>query len=165
MFYEGLLNQYRIERMSETGIEDILSLMRGNPQYFIYDPPFPDAASVKADLHAVPEGYTESDKDFIGLYEDRQLICILDLIHHYPEKGALWIGLFMIARQVQGKGTGSAIIRELCALFRNDYRSIQLAYIKENEQAEQFWRKNGFLPTGTEKPHNKATAVIMKKEL
>ena len=67
---------------------------------------------------------------------------------------------------LQGKGAGSGIIRDLCAcLPEEEIRAIRLGWVQGNPQAEHFWKKNGFLETGTVSETAQYTIVLAEKRL
>lgn len=73
------------------------------------------------------------------------MIAVLDLIDGYPEKDVVFIGFFMCDISIQKCGIGTNIITELFDYVKNQgYKSVQLAWVKGNPQAEHFWLKNGF---------------------
>ena len=106
------------------------------------------------------------DKHFLGLWRDEKLTALLDLVLGYPEEDAAWIGLFMTARESQGRGEGSALIGAVLRRLKGlGYARVGLAYAKGNPQSAAFWRKNGFHPTGREVPAEGYTAVVLEREL
>ncbi|MFR6280557.1 MAG: GNAT family N-acetyltransferase [Lacrimispora saccharolytica] len=75
----------------------------------------------------------------------------MDLVFGYPDEKTVYIGFFMVDRQLQGKGTGSLIISHTADILqRQSYRFMKLAWVEGNRQSEHFWRKNGFEPNGSE---------------
>jgi tRNA(Met) C34 N-acetyltransferase TmcA len=89
----------------------------------------------------------------------------MDLILQYPNAETVFVGFFMMDKKWQGKRVGSSIIQELCNYFMKDYSFIRLAYVEGNKQAEGFWVKNGFHPTGDKKSTEAYTVIVMQKEL
>lgn len=103
------------------------------------------------------------DKFFVGFYEAEQLVALLDLIVGYPDAETAYIGWFMMRAELQGKGIGSSIVAEILSfLEKESFCCVELGYIKGNEQAEHFWRKNGFSATGTEVRTENYTIVKMQ---
>ena len=48
-------------------------------------------------------------------------------------------------KDLQGQGTGTAIVRDVLAALRAlGYTAVRLGIDKENLQSNHFWRKNGF---------------------
>ena len=85
----------------------------------------------------------------------------MDLIDGYPQPDVAFIGFFVTGIQVQGQGVGSAIIEELCNYLATlHFQSVQLAWVKGNPQAENFWIKNQFHPI-RESSSNVAHEVIV----
>lgn len=92
---------------------------------------------------------TYDDKYYVGYYENKMLIAVMDLIAGYPDDSTIYIGLFMMKTLLQGKGIGTAIIQELCDYCKaQGYERIKLAWVKGNPQSERFWKKNNFIPIG-----------------
>lgn len=103
------------------------------------------------------------DKFFVGFYEAEQLVALLDLIVGYPDAETAYIGWFMMRAELQGKGIGSSIVAEILSFLEKEhFCCVELGYIKGNEQAEHFWRKNGFSATGTEVRTENYTIVKMQ---
>ena len=65
---------------------------------------------VREDMEALPPGKTYEDKYFLGYYDGKRLIAIMDLIDGYPDDSTLYIGLSMTNMTIQGKGIGTSII-------------------------------------------------------
>ncbi len=142
---EGLSKQYKVRKMTNEDIDIILSLCVQNPLYYQYCPPFVNKELIKEDLISLPPNTTKEDKLYVGYFDNEKLIAVMDLIIHYPDEKTAFVGFFMAEKSIQGKGISSSIIAELVQyLTENDFEQIQLAWIKENPQAEHFWKKNRF---------------------
>ena len=61
-------SRYFIRKLNEGDYDDILKLMKGNPLYFEYYPPFPDKQDIIDDMYALPDGKTPEDKYYIGYF-------------------------------------------------------------------------------------------------
>lgn len=82
----------------------------------------------------------------MGFYEDNKLIAVMDLISGYPVEGIAFIGFFMTDTTIQGRGIGTEIISQLCSYLKlENYKSVQLAWVKGNPQSEHFLVKNKFV--------------------
>ncbi|MGN1094041.1 MAG: GNAT family N-acetyltransferase [Candidatus Neoclostridium sp.] len=140
---------YRVRKLTSADTDEVFALCEKNALYYEYHPPFVKKSDVEEDMRALPPGKSACDKYYVGFFDESGLIAVADVIAGYPDEQTAFIGFFMTDVRVQRKGTGSAIISELCDfLKREDFRLVRLAYVKENPQARGFWLKNGFVPTG-----------------
>lgn len=158
--------RYQVRKMTAQDIDAVYELSVGNPLFFEYCPPYITRESIAADMAALPPGRSMDDKYYIGYLGDHKLIAVMDLICFYPDENTVWIGLFMMDQNHQGKGEGTAIIEECSAYLKHSgFAYIQLAFAKGNPQSEAFWKKNGFRKTGIESENEGYTAVVMQREL
>lgn len=142
---ESFSKKYTVRELKEKDISIILSLCKSNPVYFEYCPPMINEAGVLEDMFALPPQKSLEDKYYVGYFENDKLIAILDLIKDYPNVNTAFIGLFMVDAAIQKKGIGSFIIKELFRYLKEEnYRYVELAWVKGNKQSESFWMKNGF---------------------
>lgn len=157
---------YTVRKLEEGDVDDIYALSLGNPLFFQYCPPAVTRQSIREDIEALPPGKTLDDKYYVGFWDGSQLVAVLDLILSHPDARTAWVGLFMVERAFQGRGVGSRIVFALCACLRAmGYESVALAYAKGNGQSKAFWEKQGFTPTGEERPRETYTAVVLRREL
>ncbi len=166
MIIKNLSSRYSVRTLGKEDMDSILDLCSGNALFYRYHPPFATKESIWQDMNALPPGKEQGDKFYIGFFQGTQLAAIMDLIADYPSAQTAFIGLFMVAKPLQGKGAGSAIIHD-CArsLSRQGFQKIRLAIDKGNPQSEAFWRRNGFLPTGEEFPGEFSVYVLMEQLL
>lgn len=162
----GFVSRFRVRRLTPDDLPLIFSLSAGNPQFYRYCPPAVTRESILQDMRALPPGKTLADKFYLGFFEQENLIAVMDLIFGYPDRHTAFLGLFMMRRERQGQGIGSAIIRE-CFDFakQRGMRTIRLAFAKGNRQSEGFWKKNGFEETGVETDKGAYTAVVLQKRI
>lgn len=162
----GLNLPYNIRILTEKDISEIYALCKANKLYYEHMKCEPTHENLKETLTALPLGKTPADKHFVGFYDNNRLIAILDLIENYPVKGIIWIGWFMTDMHLHNTGLGTTIISALCVYLRqNNFQSIALGYIKGNQQAKNFWLKQGFHPYGDEIEEDLYTIIKMQKEL
>lgn len=160
MNIKNLSNKYVVRGLDVGDIDAIFELCSKNSLYYQYCPPFITKNGVVEDMETVPPGKTRKDKYFLGYYEDKSLIAVIDLITGYPNLHTLYIGFFMTDIHVQGQGIGTVIIEELCDYAgKIGFQRVELAWVKGNPQAEAFWIKNKFKPIG-ERRSNVAEHVI-----
>jgi diamine N-acetyltransferase len=68
-----------------------------------------------------------------------------------PREGNYWVHRFMIDRRQQGKGYGTAAMRELLLLFAERYpqcRTLWIGYDARNTAAQRFYAGLGFVEQG-----------------
>ncbi len=136
---------YTVKVLNSEDIGQIYSLCRKNTLYYQYCPSFVTPESILEDMAALPPGIPMERKYYVGYYRTGELVAVMDLIDGYSELDSVFIGFFMCAAEIQGRGNGSAIIQELIAFLESiGYKSVRLAWVKGNPQAEHFWMKNGF---------------------
>jgi GNAT superfamily N-acetyltransferase len=164
--YAALSEHYSVRRLTEADIPMMLELCRGNPLYYQHCPPEPTEATIREDLAALPPRKTMEDKYFLGFFDGEELVAVLDLITGFPTPDIAFWGFFMLRADRQGRGEGSALVRELCAgLEKQGFHAVRLGWVKTNPQAGAFWRKNGFAETGASWDTNGYTVVYGQKEL
>ncbi len=160
-----LSRTYAVRRLDDADTDSILSFCRKNTQFYEYCKAEPTREQVLSDLHIAPPGIDEADKYYIGFYQDGILTAVMDLIDGYPEPENAFIGFFMMNKDVQGRGIGSAIIQETAAYLKTAGKTaIRLAIDKDNPQATHFWKKNGFAVI-REAPQDGWTALVAEKTL
>ena len=158
--------EFVVRFLTETDINAIYDLSITNSIYYQYCPPFVTKESIIEDMRALPPNKTYKDKYYIGFFRHTKLVAILDLILDYPNSSTAFIGLFMLDKSDQGKGTGTSIINECFSYIETlGYSCVRLAFAKGNRQSEAFWKKNGFVEIGIESKKDTYTAVVMQKEL
>lgn len=162
---DKLFRNYKVKRFKDEDINEIFSFCMSNPMYYEMCGSTLTHDNIRSDLKLVPEGVDIKDKYYIGLYDDDRLICIIDFVDNYPEKGYIFIGFFMVDGLISNKGIGSSIVDELVeSLKKMGYESIRLAYDRENPQSSYFWKKNGFVKIG-EKKHEYGNMIIAERML
>ncbi len=159
-----LSNKYKIRKITEDDIKEVLNLCRNNHLYYQYCPPSPSTTSILNDLKTLPPNKEYKDKYYIGFYEGEKIIALMDLIYKYPNDETAFIGFFMVDSKLQGKGVGTSIIVDSLKYLESiNFKKVRLGYVKGNNQAKSFWNKNQFLQTGIEKTQERYTIVIMER--
>ncbi len=161
-----LSGQYRVRTLGDGDVDAIFALSAGNPMFYEYCPPFVTRESILADQKALPPRTTYDDKFYVGFFCGETLVAVLDLILNYPNQQTVFIGLFMLDRQFQGRGIGSEIVQGCFRYLKTlGYAYVRLGFAKGNPQSEAFWMKNGFQKTGVQSVQENYTMVVMQKEL
>ena len=158
--YQQLSAQYQVRRLTEDDLPELLELARANTTYYEHLHTRPTLENLREDLAKLPPRTTAEDKYFLGFYQDGRLCAALDLILHYPNRETAFIGWFILRRDLQGRGEGTAIFSEL--LFHLPFRYLRLGYVKGNRESERFWKKLHFAPTGLEIPGEGYTMVVLE---
>ena len=107
---EKLSKQYTVRKLANSDVAAVYALCRENPQYYLYCPPFVTEDSIRADMAALPPRKTMEDKYYLGFYEGDRLIAVMDLILGFPKEETAFVGFFMVNKEVQGKGVGTALM-------------------------------------------------------
>lgn len=142
---EKLSDSYTIRRLTDADVPMLYAWMLRNDQYFKYCGGSTTPERVRQDLTLCPPGTTPAQKHYVGFFDADTLVAVMDLIDGYPDADTAFIGFFMMNKDLQGQGTGTAIVREvLAALHALGYTAVRLGIDKENPQSNHFWRKNGF---------------------
>lgn len=138
--------EYSICKISEEHIGDVMGLMKSN-EYFYSVTQKHDVCREDciADLTAVPPGIDLSKKTYVALYEKNRCIAVLDFIEGFPEENIGYLGLFMLDKEVQGKGVGKDIFSKLFEVStKKGFEIIELACYETNKKGLSFWSKMGF---------------------
>ena len=163
---ENLSKKYIVKVLTDNDVPTVYAICKENPQYYQYCPPFVTEDSIRADMKALPPRKTMEDKYFLGFYEGEALLAVMDLILGFPNEETAFIGFFMMNKQCQGKGTGTALMEETYACLKEfGFQFVRLCFAKGNPQSEHFWLKNGFARTGVEAQNEGYVAVVLQKEI
>ncbi len=142
---EKLSDSYTIRCLTDADVPMLYAWMLRNDQYFRYCGGSTTPERVRQDLTLCPPGTTPAQKHYVGFFDAGTLVAVMDLIDGYPNADTAFIGFFMMNRELQGQGTGTAIVRDVLAALRAlGYTAVRLGIDKENPQSNHFWRKNGF---------------------
>jgi len=163
---ENLSKQYRVRVLVDSDVVAVYALCKENPLYYQYCPPFVTEDSIRADMKALPPHKTMEDKYYLGFFEGGRLIAVMDLILGFPKEDTAFVGFFMMSKEFQGKGIGTALMQAVYVYLRQcGFHFVRLGFAKGNPQSEHFWIKNGFMRTGVEAQNEGYVAVVMEKEL
>lgn len=162
----GLSVKYTVRALTENDIEAVFVLCSGNPMYYEYCPPAVTPDSIRRDMQALPPGRGPLNKHYLGFFKGEKLIAVLDLVSGYPGPKTAFIGFFMTDAAYQNRGTGSAIVSELCGALKDQgFEEIRLCRVEGNPQPEAFWHKNGFTETGVRDERENYSVIVMRKIL
>ncbi|MBQ7086697.1 MAG: GNAT family N-acetyltransferase [Clostridia bacterium] len=160
-----LSGKYIAKYLSEKEVPQILELCKGNPQYYEHCPPLVSEETITKDMSALPPRKTMKDKHYFGFFDGETLVAIVDLIERFPNENTAFIGFFMMNKDYQGRGIGSAVITDISFSLTQEFKYIRLGYVETNMQAKKFWMKNGFKNTGHKSKEELYTVIILEKVL
>ena len=87
-----LSKKYEVRKLKDSDAESILDLCFGNAQFYRYCEAQPTMEQVLNDLHITPPNISMSDKYYVGFFEDKTLVAVMDLIDGYPDADIAYIG-------------------------------------------------------------------------
>ena len=113
--------EYEVRKMGDSDAENILNLCCGNGQFYRYCEAKPTIEQVLNDLHITPPNISMSDKYYVGFYEDKALVAVMDLIDGYPNADIAYIGFFMM-NQISRKSDRNSYNQRSYRLFEVDWK-------------------------------------------
>lgn len=166
MQISGISSKYEVRKLTDKDVDVIYELAVENPLYYKHCPPEVSKDGIRAGMKALPPRKTYADKYYIGFWKENQLIAVMDLILKYPNEETAFVGFFMMAKEAQGCGNGTAVITEFCSYMKSqEYSFVRLGYAKGNPQSKAFWTKNGFEKTGIEYDNEAYTVVVLERRV
>lgn len=145
MDIQALSKRYTVRKLDASVVDQIFELMRKNTTFYEYHPPFVTRESIMEDMKALPPGKDYEDKYYVGFFEEKSLIAVMDLILSYPAGDTAFIGFFMTDVKCQNRGVGSGIIHDACiALKAQGFQKVRLGVDRGNPQSFAFWTRNRF---------------------
>lgn len=149
MKIEALSHTFAVRKLGAEDVGPIYDLCCKNKIFYQYHPPLVTKESIFEDMAALPPGKNYNDKFYIGFFDNKTMVAIMDLVLDYPEKGIAFIGFFMMNLEYQNKGIGSKIINECNHYLQKlGCKKVCLGVDKNNPQSNAFWKKNGFITIG-----------------
>ena len=160
------LSPFARRRLTDEDLPALLALCESNPAYYELYGERPTLENLAQTLRALPPGCHADQKEFLGFFEDSDLVAVMDVIRGYPNERAAYVGLLMVDGSRQGRGIGTQVMRaELRRLRAKSFSRVRLAYINGNEPARCFWGKLGFKPSGAPVSTVHYVAIPMEREL
>jgi diamine N-acetyltransferase len=104
---------------------------------------------VASNLYSLAECHVEPTFTPLAIYAGDELVGFATTGYD-DEAGRWWICRFMIDARRQGRGYGTAALRELIDLMRERHGcdAIYLGYEPDNAVAQRLYARAGFAPTG-----------------
>ena len=140
-----LSKRYDVRKMNLEDVDMIYAFCKSNTQYYEYCGKEPSVELIERDLEITPPGIPIEQKYYIGFFDDTKIVAVMDLEDGYPDDDYVYIGFFMMDRELQGNGIGTQIISDVFEYLRElGFQKCMLGIDKDNPQSNHFWRKNGF---------------------
>lgn len=140
-----LSKRYDVRKLNIEDVEMIYSFCKSNTQYYEHCGKDISIKLIEHDLRVAPPEIPMEQKYYIGFFDEGLLVAVIDLIAGYPNNNSVFIGFFMMNKELQGAGIGSKIISEMLNYLKKlGFEKCQLGIDKTNPQSNYFWRKNGF---------------------
>ncbi len=159
-----LSQRFTVKKLDASDVSDVYHLCRANARYYRKRNEKPRKRHLTQVITEVPEEGTE--KYFAGFYDGDDLVAFIDLVTGYPQQDDAWIGWFMVNSERQMQGVGSQIVADVrSAMKAQGYDYLSFACYPENEDALDFWKKQGFAMTGEEIEHNGRKAKVMARSI
>lgn len=93
----------------------------------------------------IPPGKTIDDKYSFGIYYERKLIGLVDLIENYPKEGEWFLGLLLLNPNMRGIGLGRAVHNILVNITKEKIaKKISIGVVEQNISALKYWNKIGY---------------------
>ncbi len=141
------IKDYEIKKIEEADYQALHALHLSNAAYNAYFDKQPISLERCIEgTKALPPNTSYEQKFYIGFYQNKQLVAVLDYVVGYPKDKVVWIGLLMIDANYQQQGIARKIVQHFSkAADSSGYQSIQLGVIAKNSSALAFWQKMGFI--------------------
>lgn len=141
--------RYQARELGAAEVLRIQQFFEANPEYFLTvkgRPPSDHEAQAEFDDFP-PAHIGFSKRWFAGLFAaDGEMIGVAVIVADLVAAHVWHIALFVIARRLHRRGIGSEIFAALEAWARQSgARWLRLGVVADNNPAERFWRKHGFL--------------------
>jgi GNAT superfamily N-acetyltransferase len=109
----------------------------------------PAADTAVKELTSMAPGKTADDTFTFGVFEDDRLIAFAHVTRDCPKPSEWWIALLMLDPSQRGRGLGAEIHREIVEwVAAHGGASLWLAVQTQNERAEKFWLRQGYVDRG-----------------
>lgn len=93
-----------------------------------------------------PSKNQKEDKLVLGIYEQKKMIGLIDIIRDYPEDQIWTIGYFLIHPEKRNQGIGYRFLGDLENIVKNcGVCKLRCVVQQQNPRALDFWQKSGFV--------------------
>ncbi len=155
---------FSLNELGEDDLQAIQTLFEACEDYFV----FTTGGSVtSASAHSLyiqlPEGRSYEDKHILGIYEDFELMGVIDAILNYPDDGTLTLGLFLIDPKCKAVGMKDAykLLEKWCMDQKVSKIRVNVYEILDDEM--KFWQEMDFQPTNEKIEDGDRVILVMEK--
>ncbi len=136
---------YEFHKITLDNVADVYALMKQNTYYYEKCEETCSLQYCVDDISNLPPNKTMDDKGYYGIYQQGQLVAVLDYVIGYPQSDVLFLGLFMLDVKYHKKKVGTAFIQSFLAVAKEEgFHEVRLMCYKNNEVGANFWKRNGF---------------------
>ena len=155
------LPEYNIEPITEQSFSHAFTVYDTNQTFFLLTQGKEATIESSAeDITAAPPNFDISNKLYLGIWRNDDIIGILDLLKGYPNEDCIWVGLLLIHSNFHNKKIGSTIVDAVLKSAELErYKSVQLGVFGANTKGLSFWEKHGFSSIRTTKDN----IIVMEK--
>lgn len=155
-----------LRALTDADLPALLTIAQGNPLYYQHMRVTPTIDSLREAMQSLPPRKTAVDKYFLGFFDGKDLVGVLDLIRAYPREDTAFIGWFMLDALYQGRGLGRRLIGELLTFLKaQGIGEVRLGRVQGNPQSDRFWHACGFAETGDTYDADGYTVIVMSREI
>lgn len=116
-----------------------------------------NSKSIMSEIKKLPESMDDKDKQYVGFYENDDLVAVMDLVPGNTKDDAVTIGWFMVDEPLQGQGIGSRIFADVRAAVKGEgYNALSANCEPDNKTGISFLNAQGFKTSSESVTHLKA---------
>ncbi|GEO69014.1 hypothetical protein [Levilactobacillus acidifarinae] len=144
------LTDATVRELTHADDDLIYQFQAQHPDYFghFQDHPVTRQEAVQ-DVDDVPLNATHDQKTYLGVFENDQLVLIVDLIVDYPLPSLVWLGLWLPAKSLSDQRRGELYQSLVQTLQAADAVQLQLSVFMGDRQAPAFWDAQGLTKVQT----------------
>lgn len=132
-----------ITKNHKTAVKDLFH--RCDDYFYLVEGRKANEASAKEFFEDLPPNKTLKDKHTLGIFQDTNLVGVIDLVEDYPNKYEWIIGLLLIDPVMRGKGLGQKIHKILMDIAKEGKaEKLRICVVEQNKHALEFWKKIGY---------------------
>ncbi|WP_114165218.1 N-acetyltransferase [Exiguobacterium sp. TNDT2] len=80
------------------------------------------------------------------VFEERDVIAVVDLLKKHPIDGSLWLGLFVVEERFHGTGVAQRLYEQLEQEYMCPFQTVfRLGVLPHNKRARRFWERQGYV--------------------